>query len=145
MGRTVTKSATRGQDLCGQIGHNLLARFPYDTGMVTRIRKGTPARIWLAEWMEHKHLDAEQMADRVGIERESFYRWLREPKRINLEKLGDIAFALGLDDPGMLLYPPPPKDTPKRPPSLDKLIAGKPEDVQALAFEVVRRLTGTGQ
>lgn len=72
--------------------------FPrYAAAMVTRIRKGARSRTFLREWRKHRGLDAVTIAGRLGIERESYYRWEREPNRINLGEISALADALGIE------------------------------------------------
>lgn len=104
--------------------------------MVTRIgaRRRERRPIYLAQWRAHRGLSAEQMAGRLGIERESYYRWEREPKRINLDKVSALADALDIE-PGELWR------LPERP-SLDAIAADATPEQQAMVADVVRRVLG---
>jgi transcriptional regulator with XRE-family HTH domain len=106
----------------------------YATSMVTRIHKSVKPLLYLAEHREHRGISAEQMAGRLGIERESLYRWEREPRRLNPEKQVAYAEALGIE--AAELWFPPTRH------SLDALLANQPDDVQAMAADIVKRLVG---
>lgn len=105
--------------------------------MVTRIHKGVRGRLFLKEHREAKGVSAEQMAGRLGIERESVYRLEREPRRVNPDKQAQWAAALDID-PADLWRPP-------ETPSLDALVRGAPDELQQMAADIVRRLVAGGQ
>jgi len=111
-------------------------RAGYDTKMVTRIHKTVARRLFLKEWREYVGLSPEQVAGRLGIERESVYRWEREPRRVNPDKQAAYAEALGIE-PGDLWRVP-------SQPSLDSLMKGQAQDVQDMAADIVRRLVAKG-
>jgi transcriptional regulator with XRE-family HTH domain len=100
--------------------------------MVTN-RKQVQRRLFLKEHREAKDISAETMAERLGIERESVYRLEKKHDKITAEKQARYAAALGLR-PEDLWRPP------GAPPSLDSLVSGAPEDVKALAADIVGRL-----
>jgi transcriptional regulator with XRE-family HTH domain len=90
-------------------------------------------RIFLKEHREAKEISAETMAERLGIERESVYRLEKKREKISAEKLARYAAALGLQ-PEDLWRPP------GSAPSLDSLLAAAPDDVRAMAADIVGRL-----
>lgn len=100
--------------------------------MVTRIHRSVARRLFLKEHREAKGVSAEQMAGRLGIERESVYRLEREPRRMNAEKQAAYAYALGIEPEE--LWRPPGR------PSLDAIISAAPDDVADMAADIVRRL-----
>lgn len=106
----------------------------YATGMVTRIRKGTPRRVFLREWRKHKGLDAVALAGRLGIERESYYRLEREPHRLNLGELAELAEALGIEPESLWRLPTNP--------SLDAEVAGASQEDRERAIGMIRLLMG---
>jgi transcriptional regulator with XRE-family HTH domain len=112
------------------------AAMRYVAGMVTRIHRRVLPRLYLREHREAQGLSAERMAERLGIGRESLYRLEREPRRLNPEKQAQYADALGIE-PAALWRPP-------GTPSLDSLVAGQPDEVQAMAADIVRRLVNRG-
>ena len=106
----------------------------YGTAMVTRIHKSARRRLFLKEWREFRGVSAEAMAGRLGIERESVYRLEREAmRRANPEK--QAAYAQALDTEPEALWLPP-----GGPPSLDAIIATAPDELKAMAADIVRRL-----
>lgn len=102
--------------------------------MVTRIRKGVRPRLYIPEWMEKKSISAEMMAGRLDIERESVYRLIREQHRINMDKLGDIAHALGIEVSELFFAPE------RR--SVDAILQGAPDTVREAVTDVAERLVG---
>jgi hypothetical protein len=72
------------------------------------------------------------MALRLRIERESVYRMERKPERITAKKQAQFAAALGLEledlwnPPGIL--------------SLDAMLRKAPDELKAMAADIVRRL-----
>lgn len=118
----------------------------YSTRMVTRdrIRKGSggaPRRLFVDEWRERRGISPEQLAGRVGIERESYYRWLREPWRINRAKQAALEDALELPQDG-LYSPPSPLDAPPPRPSLDALTKDATPEQRDMLFDIARRILG---
>jgi transcriptional regulator with XRE-family HTH domain len=99
--------------------------------MVTRPKR-LKRRLFLKEHREAQGVSAQVMAEKLAIERESVYRLEREPWRVNSEKQAEFAHALGLE-PEDLWRPP-------GTPSLDAIVQSAPDDVRALAADIVRRL-----
>lgn len=111
----------------------------YVAGMVTRIHKRAPARLYLREHRKAKGLSAEQVAGRMDMERESVLRLERLAfQRATPEKLAAYASAVGLDDWRALQRPP-------HTPSLDDLVNSAPAEIQAMAADIVRRLVAGGK
>src|SRR5437870_5021128 len=95
----VTYSVTGCQRSCvtGTVIHRR-QQLEYVAAMVTRIHKSARRRLFLKEHREAKGVSAEQMAGRLGIERESVYRLEREAfTRLNPEKQAAYAAALDLE------------------------------------------------
>lgn len=93
--------------------------------------KGPP---YLREHREARDMSAEDMGDKVGMERESVYRVEREPWRLDTgEKRQQWANALGKQWKELLSLPNEPWA-----PSIDKLIEDKPVEVQQDAYELVK-------
>lgn len=101
--------------------------------MVTRIHKHVRGRLYLREHRKAKGLSATYMAGRMGMERESLLRFEREAQtRCTPEKQTQYAEALGIA-PTALWQPP-------GAPSLDSLVADQPDEVKAMAADIVTRL-----
>jgi transcriptional regulator with XRE-family HTH domain len=84
--------------------------------MVTR---GKPQHFFLREWRQFMGTKAIEIADALGIERESYYRLERETWRINVDQVPVIAKTLGIR-PDQLWFHPPTPDA-KQAVSLDDL------------------------
>lgn len=118
--------------LCNQVGHQSTGSIPVIVaGMVTRPKR-TKRRLFLKENREAQGVSASLMGEKLGIERESVYRLEREPWRVNSDKQAEYAHAIGLE-PEDLWRPP-------GTPSLDSMIAQAPDDLKAMAADIVRRL-----
>lgn len=102
--------------------------------MVTRIRRGIRPHLYIKEHREALGLSLEQMAGRLGVERNSVWRWEKEQHRLNPDKIAEIADALGLDHWTELAHPPGLR-------SLDAMLAGQPDDVRETVVDIVARLT----
>lgn len=114
--------------------------------MVTRIRKGTKAHIYLREWRKHIRetvnatLTASAMADRLGIERESYYRLERDPSKLSVAEVMELADTLSIEPQKMWEPPPEPGHRPR--PSLDAIVRDTPDaQVEGLA-DMLRRAVG---
>lgn len=103
--------------------------------MVTRIRKGAKRHVYLREWRKHKDVKAERLAERLEIERESYYRLEREPRKLSLGEVVELADALGIE-PQQLFGPP------EAPESLDLIIQEAPQEQRDMALDIVKRLVG---
>lgn len=101
--------------------------------MVTRIRKGSRRHVFLREHRKAKELSAIRMADRLGIERESYYRLERHPEKLSAGELAELADALNIE-PEALWRPP------EGPPSIDALLRDAPDDLKDMAADIVKRL-----
>lgn len=108
--------------------------------MVTAIRTKSGGRrryLYITERMESMGLGDADVAGRVGVARETIYRWRTEQHRLNPEKIASLADALNCH----------PTDLWKRPgrPSLDAMIEDAPDDVQDTAVDIVVRLVAGGR
>jgi len=111
-----------------------------------RIRRGAKAHVYLREWRVYLQesgnpgLTAVAMADRLEIERESYYRLERNPKTLSVAEVAELADAMGIDP--QRLWEPPPEAGKKLRPSLDAIVKGVPDD-QAEGFaDMLRRAVG---
>lgn len=102
--------------------------------MVTRIRRGVRPHLYIKEHREAQGLSLEQMAGRLGVERNSVWRWEKEQHRLNPDKIAEIADALGLDHWTDLARLPGFR-------SLDAMLAGQPDDIRETVVDIVARLT----
>lgn len=97
-----------------------------------RIGKGRRVHLYIREWMEHRGLSDEQVANRIGVARETIWRWRTEQHRLNPEKIAQLAAALDIEPEE--LYRPPSS------PNLNAIVKDYPEDLQKKAAEMVRLL-----
>lgn len=104
--------------------------------MATRIRRGARTHLYITEWMKARELSDETLSGRLGVARETIWRWRTEQHRLNPEKIAGIASALDLD-PAQLWSPP-------ERPSVDVLLKDAPDDIRKKAAEMVHILVRTG-
>lgn len=133
MRKRVTHSVTRrkpslypNQSSQNAVQHDIMAN------MVTRIHQNARRRLFLKEHREDKGISAEQMAGRLGIERESVYRIEREQWRVKSEMQLAYADALGIEPEQLWRLPGRP--------SVDAILQAAPADVQEMAADIIRRL-----
>jgi transcriptional regulator with XRE-family HTH domain len=94
----------------------------------------------LREWRKYKNIRAPDMAERLGIERESYYRLERNPGTLSIAELSELADALGVDPRRLWTLPPPPGLRPRV--SLDEIVSDTPDSqVEGLA-DMLRRAVG---
>ena len=74
------------------------------------------------------------MAARLDIERESYYRLLREPHRINLKRLQQLADAMGHNMTAQHFFGPPER------PSVDALLESADDHTRETVVNLARRL-----
>lgn len=102
--------------------------------MVTKIGQRRRAHLYITEWMAERGLSDDQLAGRLETDRTTIWRWRTQQHRLNPDKIAAIAFALDVE-PAELFQPPGRR-------SIDALISGASDDLQATAFDVVKRLVG---
>lgn len=102
--------------------------------MVTRIRRGSQPHLYIKEHREAQGLTLDQLGGRLGVERNTVWRWETHQDRLNPSKMAAIADALGLDSWTDLARPPGRT-------SLDAMLADQPDDVRATVVDIVARLT----
>jgi transcriptional regulator with XRE-family HTH domain len=104
----------------------------YVSGMVTRIRQGARPHLYITEWRELRGLSVEQLAGRVGVARETVWRWETQQHRLNPDKIAQLASSLDIE----------PEELWRRPQrqSLDALLKDATDAEHETAFDIVRRL-----
>lgn len=98
--------------------------------MATRIHRPVRGHLYIEEHMEAKGLSVETVANRVGVVRQTVFKWIREQHRLDPAKIAQLASALGLEHPEQLW----------RPPGYSYLDDMSPEELQATATDIVKRL-----
>jgi len=101
--------------------------------MATKIYGKRRGHLFVAEWMEHRELSDEKLANRLGVDRVTVTRWRNQQHRLNPDKIAAIAVALDLE-PEALFRPPSAR------PSLDALLRDAPAELQDTAADIVKRL-----
>lgn len=102
--------------------------------MATRIGQKRRAHLYIKEWMDGRQLSDERAADRIGVARQTVYRWRTEQWRLDPEKIAQLAAALDIE-PEQLWRPPGHQ-------SLDAIIEGASPELRDTAADIVRRLVG---
>lgn len=102
----------------------------------TRIRRGARAHLYIDEWMEDRGLNDEKVANRLGVTRQTIWKWRKEQHRLDPGKIAQLATALDCE-PYELWRPPGLT-------SLDAIVADAPEEVRNTAADIVRRLVSKG-
>jgi transcriptional regulator with XRE-family HTH domain len=100
--------------------------------MVTRIRKGVRPYLYVDEWMAFRDLSDEKIANRLGRDRVTIWRWRKEKRRLTPEKQAELAHALDIE-PEQLWRPP--TDV-----SLDAMVKDVPAELKQTALDIVSRL-----
>jgi len=80
------------------------------------------------------------MAERLGIERESYYRLERQPHTLSVAELLELADALGIDHQRLWSPPPEPGLVPR--PSLDEIVSDSTDAQVAGLADMLRRAVG---
>jgi transcriptional regulator with XRE-family HTH domain len=101
----------------------------------TRIRKGTRGHLYIKERMDALDMDDKTLAGRLGVARETVWRWRTEQHRLNPGKIAAIASALNCEPWELFRLPEEPPEK-----SLDALVKGADRDTLDTAYEIVERL-----
>jgi transcriptional regulator with XRE-family HTH domain len=104
-------------------------------GMATRIRKGARPHLYIVEWRESRGLGQDALANRMGVDRTTIWRWETGKRQVKPEIQAQIADALGLERPEDLWRPPAGR------PSIDALLSNVPDDDFAMVEDMARRLS----
>lgn len=98
----------------------------------TRIRQSARPHLYLDEWFEYRDLNDEKVAGRIGVTRQTVWKWRTQQHRLDPIKIAQLASAL--DCRPFQLWAPPERQ------SLDALVEGVPDDLRNTAADIVRRL-----
>jgi transcriptional regulator with XRE-family HTH domain len=98
----------------------------------TRIGQRRRAHLYVAEWMEHRGLSDEKLGNRLGVARETIWRWRTQQNRLNPDKIAGLASALEIEPED--LFRPPERV------SLDAIVKDYPDELRDQAAEIVRLL-----
>lgn len=109
-------------------------RNPNVAGMVTRIRQGAKAHLYIKEWREFRNMSGERLAGLLEVDRTAIWRWETGKRRPNPEQQAAIAHAMGIEPADLWRLP-------ATRPSLDALMKDAPDDIFDAVAEMARRLT----
>jgi hypothetical protein len=109
--------------------------------MIARIGPKKPRRFYVAEWIEASGLSYDAIGGRLDppLARNTVWRWVNEPWRLNPEKMAALAAAIQIE-PQDFWRPPPPKGEPERP-SVDRMLEDADPELYQTAVDIVQRLT----
>lgn len=107
--------------------------------MAARPTKSASPPPLLRGWREYKKAKPADLADLLGIERESYYRLEREPHTISVRQLLKLADAFGIHPRQFWTLPPRDGKNPRR--SLDEIVEEMPDSqVNGLADMIERTI-----
>jgi transcriptional regulator with XRE-family HTH domain len=101
--------------------------------MGTSIGRASAAHLYMAEWREYLRLTLDQVAGRVGVARNTIWRWENEQKRLDPYKTKAYADALGIEPEDLWHYPP------QR--SIDGMLRNASPEVRQTASDMIAVLT----
>lgn len=100
--------------------------------MVVRPRKRARSHLYIKEWLEHRGLNIQGGAKKLGIQPNSLSRWIHEQHRLSPLKIAELAVLFDCE-PEELWRPPGHI-------SLDAIIADSDEGVREIAANILRQL-----
>ena len=116
------------------------------SGMVTRAPPKTqrqirpaPRPFFLREWRKFMGTKAVELAEVLGIERESYYRLEKNWWTINAGEMDTLAQTIGIK-PSQLWFPPPTQG--QEVVSLDEMVEEMPEPMRKAAINAVKGIAG---
>jgi transcriptional regulator with XRE-family HTH domain len=62
-------------------------------------------RIYLSEWLTHLGLTQQELANRMGTDKSSVSRYVKDRRGVSQKKASEIADALGIDPVALFLAP----------------------------------------
>ena len=65
-------------------------------------------KLYITEWFERLGCKDQVVAKRVGVSRETVFRWRKEPHRMNPPKLRILSLALGIEPQDFWFHPDEP-------------------------------------
>lgn len=82
--------------------------------------------------MDYRGLSDERAAGRLGVSRETVWKWRTQQDRLTPSKMAALASVLDIEPEELYRLPDRP--------SLDAMVKDQPEDIQNMAADIVRRL-----
>ncbi len=110
--------------------------------MVTRPKVPKPVEraFYLREWRKFMGTKPTDLAEALGIERQSYHRLETNWWTINAGEMDTLCKVIGIK-PSQLWFPPPEKGRQERE-SLDDLLEDIPEEMRPAAFMALRGMAG---
>lgn len=102
------------------------------SAMVTKQRSGPRLHYYIKEHMERLGVSDEDLANLLGIGRETVWKRYTDQRRLNPEKIAQMAEALKMHT-SELLFPP---DVP----SLDAIAKDASDEQRAMAADILKRM-----
>ena len=103
--------------------------------MLTKIRRGARLHYYIKEHMERLGVSDDVLAGRLGIGRETVWKRYKDQRRLDPEKVAQIADALEMH-PSELLFTP-------GVPSLDAIAKDASAEQREMAADILKRMLGT--
>lgn len=101
--------------------------------MTTKTKKDTRRYLYLTEWRDHAELTDAVWAERIGVSRETIWRWQKEQWRLDPGKIKKLADSIGIE-PEQFWRPP-------GRPSIDAILKDASMDVIAeIAVDAARKV-----
>src|SRR6266446_5306348 len=91
--------------------------------------------LYITEWLEYRGLSDQDVADKLGVKRETVWRWQVEQHRLNPQKILQLADLLGIS-PAELWNPPA---APNRR-SVNLILKEAPDDIYETVADIAERL-----
>jgi DNA-binding Xre family transcriptional regulator len=101
-----------------------------------RGKSGRRQHLYIAEWMEHRSLSDQKLADRVGVDRVTVTRWRTQQHRLDPGKIAALAEALDCEPEDLWRLPTRP--------SIDAMLKNESDEMVKRAMEVITILRKTG-
>lgn len=95
-------------------------------------KKPRPRQLQISAWFQHLGVGDAEIGEKIGVLRETVWRWRKEPWRLDPDKIQRLADALGIK-PAQLWYPPTRE-------SLDAMLDDSDEETRKMAADIVRRM-----
>jgi hypothetical protein len=100
--------------------------------LIPQIGEGRRPHLYIDEWMQKRGLNDEKIALRIGVARETIWRWRKEQHRLNPGKMAALANALDLEPED--LWRPPERA------SVDAILRNVDDELHQTAVDIVQRL-----
>lgn len=90
------------------------------------------SHLFIEEWLRYCGFSDDDAAQKLGVQRETVYRWRTQQHRLNPQKIRRLATLCGIE-PGEFWHMP-------GVPSIDSMLRDAPADIRRMAADIVSRL-----